>query len=53
VKHHVEEEEDELFPELRRSKCDLAGLGRKMAARKEVLDRKLDAVGSKLVGDKT
>jgi hemerythrin superfamily protein len=52
VKHHVEEEEDELFPELRRSKCDLAGLGRKIAARKEVLEGKLEAVGSKLVGDK-
>jgi hemerythrin-like domain-containing protein len=53
VKHHVEEEEDELFPELRRSKCDLAALGRKIAARKEELDGKLEAVGSKLVGDKT
>jgi hemerythrin superfamily protein len=53
VKHHVEEEEDELFPELRRSKCDLAGLGRKIAARKEVLEGKLEAVGSRLVGDKT
>jgi hemerythrin-like domain-containing protein len=53
VKHHVDEEEDELFPELRRSKCDLAGLGRKIAARKEVLEGKLEAVGSNLVGDKT
>jgi hemerythrin-like domain-containing protein len=53
VKHHVEEEEHELFPELRRSKCDLAALGRKIAARKEVLERKLEAVGSRLVGDKT
>jgi hemerythrin-like domain-containing protein len=53
VKHHVEEEEHELFPELRRSKCDLAALGSKIAARKEVLERKLEAVGSRLVGDKT
>ncbi|QQC67694.1 hemerythrin domain-containing protein [Paraburkholderia ginsengisoli] len=53
VGHHVEEEEDELFPELRKSKCDLRALGVKIAKRKEELQSKLDAVGSKLVGDKT
>ncbi|MFL9960284.1 hemerythrin domain-containing protein [Paraburkholderia sediminicola] len=53
VGHHVEEEEDELFPELRKSKCDLRALGAKMAERKTKLQSKLDAVGSRSVGDKT
>lgn len=52
VGHHVEEEEDELFPELRKSKCNLRALGEKMAKRKAELQSKLDAVGSKSVGDK-
>ena len=34
VRHHVEEEEEELFPEVRSTKLDLAKLGAKMAARK-------------------
>ncbi|VVD31883.1 hemerythrin domain-containing protein [Paraburkholderia dioscoreae] len=53
VDHHVEEEEQELFPELRKSKCDLRTLGEKMAKRKAELQAKLDAVGSRSVGDKT
>lgn len=53
VGHHVEEEEQELFPELRKSKCDLRTLGEKMATRKAALQGKLDAVGSRSVGDKT
>jgi hemerythrin superfamily protein len=53
VQHHVEEEEEELFPELRKSKCDLQALGEKMAKRKAELQSKLDAVGSRAVGDKT
>lgn len=53
VQHHVEEEEEELFPELRESKCDLQALGEKMAKRKAELQSKLDAVGSRAVGDKT
>jgi hemerythrin superfamily protein len=53
VGHHVEEEEDELFPELRKSKCNLRALGDKIAKRKAELQSKLDAVGSKSVGDKT
>jgi hypothetical protein len=52
VGHHVEEEEDEFFPELRKSKCNLRALGEKMAKRKAELQSKLDAVGSKSVGDK-
>lgn len=53
VGHHVEEEEGELFPELRKSKCNLRALGDKMAKRKAELQSRLDAVGSKTVGDKT
>jgi hemerythrin superfamily protein len=53
VGHHVEEEEEELFPELRKSKCNLRALGEKLAKRKAELQSKLDAVGSGSVGDKT
>ena len=53
VAHHVEEEEQELFPELRKSKCNLRTLGEKLAKRKAELQSKLDAVGSRSVGDKT
>lgn len=53
VQHHVEEEEQELFPALRKTNCDLAALGRKLAARKDELQAKLDAAGSRLIGDKT
>lgn len=53
VGQHVEEEEEELFPELRKSNCNLRTLGEKMAARKAELQGKLDAVGSSSVGDKT
>ncbi|WNC91617.1 hemerythrin domain-containing protein [Paraburkholderia sp. FT54] len=53
VGHHVEEEEGELFPELRKSNCNLRALGEKMAKRKAQLQSKLDAVGSRSVGDKT
>jgi hemerythrin-like domain-containing protein len=37
VEHHIEEEENELFPEARQSKMDLAALGARMAARKKEL----------------
>ncbi|CAB3795396.1 hemerythrin domain-containing protein [Paraburkholderia fynbosensis] len=53
VGHHVEEEEEELFPELRKSKCDLRALGDRIAKRKAELQSKLDRAGSKSVGDKT
>jgi hemerythrin-like domain-containing protein len=53
VRHHIEEEEGELFPALRRTGCDLATLGKKIAARKQTLQSKLDEAGSRAVGDKT
>ncbi|HUQ25693.1 MAG TPA: hemerythrin domain-containing protein [Burkholderiales bacterium] len=37
VNHHVEEEEDEMFPQAEKLKLDLEELGRKMLARKEDL----------------
>ena len=37
VRHHVEEEEGELFPEVEASELDLKALGKKMAERKTAL----------------
>jgi hemerythrin superfamily protein len=37
IEHHVEEEETEFFPELRKSDMDLKGLAEQIAARKEEL----------------
>ncbi|MBV8593438.1 MAG: hemerythrin domain-containing protein [Caulobacteraceae bacterium] len=37
VKHHIGEEEQELFPEAREAKMDLVALGERMAARKAEL----------------
>ena len=37
IDHHVGEEEGDLFPKVRKSKLDLARLGKEMAARKEEL----------------
>ncbi|TDN57749.1 hemerythrin domain-containing protein [Paraburkholderia sp. BL10I2N1] len=49
VKHHVEEEESELFPALRQSGIDLTALGERLAKRKTQLQQKL-ATGT---GDRT
>ncbi|APA89842.1 hemerythrin domain-containing protein (plasmid) [Paraburkholderia sprentiae WSM5005] len=53
VRHHIEEEEGQLFPALRRTGCDLAALGNKIAARKQTLQARLDEAGARAVGDKT
>ena len=53
VKHHVEEEESQLFPELRETGVDLVALGEKLSARKNELMKKLEAARSKLVGDRS
>jgi hemerythrin superfamily protein len=44
VNHHVEEEESELFPELRKTKLDLAKLGERIATRREALQSKITKV---------
>jgi hemerythrin superfamily protein len=37
IEHHVEEEEKELFPEVRKAELDLKALGEQLAARKKEL----------------
>jgi hypothetical protein len=37
VKHHIEEEEQELFPEVASAKVDLGVVGKELAERKEEL----------------
>ncbi|HVJ60242.1 MAG TPA: hemerythrin domain-containing protein, partial [Burkholderiaceae bacterium] len=40
INHHVEEEEGELFPKVKRAKVDTATLGEQIAARKaEILEQ--------------
>lgn len=37
IKHHVKEEQSEMFPKVRKTQLDLKGLGEQLAARKEEL----------------
>ena len=37
VKHHVKEEQNEMFPKAKASSLDMAELGARMAARKDAL----------------
>jgi hemerythrin superfamily protein len=46
VTHHVEEEESELFPEIRRSDVDLVSLGEKIEARKIALQQRITEVAT-------
>ncbi|WP_119301476.1 hemerythrin domain-containing protein [Dongia deserti] len=41
VKHHVKEEEGQIFPKIRKSDLDLAEIGQELTARKEALMREL------------
>jgi len=41
IKHHVQEEESELFPKVQKSELDLDALGEEMIARKEELAAEL------------
>jgi hypothetical protein len=43
VKHHIKEEEDELFPELEAAKVDLNAVGKEIAERKEELMSEMQA----------
>ena len=45
IEHHVEEEEKELFPEVRKADIDLAALGKQLAERKQELMREYKASG--------
>lgn len=46
VAHHVEEEESDLFPELRKTGLDLAKLGERIATRREALQSRLTKVAT-------
>lgn len=51
IEHHVEEEEEEMFPKLKKAKLDTASLGPKMAERKEQLFDEL-GVGAEAADDR-
>lgn len=43
VNHHIKEEQDELFPKLRKADLDLDALGAELAARKQDLMAEMEA----------
>ncbi len=43
IKHHVKEEQNEMFPKVRNTKLDLRALGEQLAQRKEQLQQELGA----------
>lgn len=45
IVHHVEEEEEELFPKVRKAEIDLEALGEQLAARKRELLKEFKAEG--------
>ena len=46
VKHHIREEEENIFPQLEQSSVDLASLGRQIGERKLELAEEMEAVSS-------
>ncbi len=46
INHHVQEEEGEMFPKVRRAKVDTVALGEQIAARKEEIMREKSALKS-------
>ena len=46
IEHHVEEEEDELFPQVRKADIDLDALGEQLLARKQELMTEYEASGT-------
>src|SRR5439155_22662663 len=46
IRHHVKEEEGELFPRLKKAKAELAALGVALKARKEELSEQLESHAS-------
>ena len=51
IKHHVKEEEEEIFPEVADKKEELDALGQEMAARKSELTGAMDAPAKKAKGN--
>ncbi len=51
IEHHVEEEEDEMFPKLKKARLDTAALGPQMAERKQELVEEL-GVGAEAMSDR-
>ena len=51
IEHHVEEEEDEMFPKLKKAKLDTSSLGTQMVERKQELIDELD-IGAEVVEDR-
>lgn len=47
IEHHVQEEQDEMFPKARQAKLDLAALGAQMLERKQELQASLGASAPK------
>ena len=45
IEHHVQEEEKELFPKVRKAEVDLDALGERLAARKRELLKRFKAEG--------
>lgn len=51
IEHHVEEEEEEMFPKLKKAKLDTASVGHKMAQRKQELIEEL-GIGDEATEDR-